>query len=147
MKTEPFKPSRKADREKMARELREIARNYGAAFQAYTMLDDREINWRVYLNGIQIFGDIEPDMLGLQHWYCREGRLNSAAGYLANVNPFHRAKATSFPDTWTENKLFLERALSWIKDGTIFLERKDGTRLDPSEWRDTGPLGEPYPLD
>ena len=58
------------------------------------------------------------------HWHSADGRLQTVAGAWRgdNINPFHRHKATSFPDSKHDAIEALLRGFTAVVSGEAFLE-------------------------
>lgn len=122
MDTGTHNPGTKAGRAKMAEEIRRLAEEYGAEVNYKPGFWDVSHDlMEVKLNGVELFFDIRKKVLPLLHWYVRSGRrLSAKVGVIAEVNPYHRAKATAYLVTWEGVKDHLHMALTLIKSGKAF---------------------------
>lgn len=116
----PHTPSRKADRAAMLREVRELAEKHGAAYTEDSFMGPRKVTWRVTLNGLSAFATVQPQTWGLIHWIVDDHKCLSGA-FPADVNPWHRRKATNFPNSWGVLLEMLDAGLAKAKDGSAFL--------------------------
>lgn len=118
MITGKHRPSTKAGRLAMASEVAAITERFGI----FTYMNIKENYWRkgtdtIYITfgAIEIFFDIQKDMLPLVHWYVRgTQRLTAAVNRIADVNIHHRGKATAYPQTWDALLSHLEDAFELI---------------------------------
>lgn len=116
--------TRKADRSRFVEDLKLAVLSEGLAAlpivrerDDYTSID---IN-RADLSALITFAHTRRDPVPLVHWHGANANLRMVASAWSSVNPFHRRKATSFPDDLNEVIGCLLRGLRAARDGSAFL--------------------------